>query len=80
MENFIDQKLDDLFDGTGYSLFGGNSSTILGANIVFSIILILIGTVLIKNRKNSNKKSSIGSMLLVFGLVMVVFNLIRIVL
>ncbi|MEI4830699.1 hypothetical protein WAX78_14690 [Bacillus sp. FJAT-53711] len=68
MENFIDKKLDDFF--------GGGNSTLLGANILFSIILIIIGMVLIKNRK----KATFGSTLIVIGLAIGVFNLIRIVL
>ncbi|KEK25055.1 hypothetical protein [Bacillus gaemokensis] len=71
MESSIDKTLD--------FLFGGNNSTLLVANFIFSIILIIIGLVLIKSRKN-NQKSTIGSTLVVIGLAVTVFNLVRIVL
>ncbi|MBO1581092.1 hypothetical protein [Bacillus sp. XF8] len=71
MENFIDKTLD--------SLFGGNNSTLLAANFIFSSILIIIGLVLIKSRKNSQKKGAIGSILVIIGLAVAIFNLIRIV-
>ncbi|MDZ5609452.1 hypothetical protein U2I54_20890 [Bacillus pseudomycoides] len=71
MENFIDKTLN--------SLFGGNNSTLLAANFIFSSILIIIGLVLIKSRKNSQKKGAIGSILVIIGLAVAIFNLIRIV-
>ncbi|MDM5155944.1 hypothetical protein QUF88_19740 [Bacillus sp. DX1.1] len=75
MENFIDKTLD--------VLLGGNNSTLLAANLIFNVIfgitLIIVGLVLIKIRKNRQKKGTIGSILVVIGLVAAVFNLIRIV-
>ncbi|MFD3445918.1 hypothetical protein ACFDTO_15100 [Microbacteriaceae bacterium 4G12] len=69
MENFIDTKLE--------ALLGGYHSTLLGANILLSIALIIIGLVLSKGRKGSEKKATIGPILVFLGLVLTVFNVVR---
>lgn len=55
MENFIDKTLD--------VLLGGNNSTLLAANLIFNVIfgitLIIVGLVLIKIRKNRQKKAQL---------------------